>query len=204
MIVFPDQRLILLTPPHTASGHLHDYYCRPPSPVPAFWVIGRPLDSVDYWDHHVCRIAPGFDRYRVLVVWRNPEARLVGLYEHHQYWHENGPANAKLFPRLSFPEYVALVAKQSPKLTWLHKYTIARLLRDNSVRPHGLVDFDDLEATLERETCHPCTLKQPNTEHAPPAEYWTDETRATAARWFQDEHNLHTALTRQKYGTPRP
>lgn len=74
MIILPDRKLIIITPPKTASTSLHKGL----GAVGAIWVNGFAL-SGRCVDHHIVGYAVG---YRLFMTVRHPLDRLVSMYLH--------------------------------------------------------------------------------------------------------------------------
>ena len=60
MIVFEDRKLVIITPPHTASGNLHRACCK----LGAYHVLGPTPDGAGY-DHHCATIGEGWKDYQI-------------------------------------------------------------------------------------------------------------------------------------------
>jgi len=86
VILLQKQKLVLVTPPHTASGALHKILCSPE--YGGIWVNGENPDGGI--DHHYGRVHDGWihDGYKVILVIREPLARVYGLYKHYLWWLE--------------------------------------------------------------------------------------------------------------------
>lgn len=160
MIVLEDPKVVIITPPHTASGHLHQALCERPQ---TFWVCG-PTPTGRTVDHHYARVANGWADFRVALVWRNPLDRLVGLYEHYAWWessHQRTP--------IQFPPFVTAVCRNDPDLGWFYTWTIAKLV--GSQRVDELIEFDNLEGDVTQLIGSPITLAPPNAKHPPTDAY---------------------------------
>jgi hypothetical protein len=79
MILLPDLRTLIITPPKTASRSLGKVFCGLP-PYGGQLVIGPSMDG--RVDHHTALIPAGKDGYRVLASVRHPLDRLVSLWCH--------------------------------------------------------------------------------------------------------------------------
>ena len=119
MIVFEDRKLVIVTPPHTASGNVHRACC---GTLGARWAIGPTPDGAGF-DHHVARLSNDWLDYRVAVVVRHPVERLVGLYEHHQYL-----AKEAGWEPLAWWQFVAMVLERHRDLSWFYTSTICELI----------------------------------------------------------------------------
>jgi hypothetical protein len=75
LIVLEEKDLVIITPPHTASRHLHKALCGPPHN--GRWICGP--NPAGTWDHHVVVVPSEWQDLRRVLVVRNPMTRLVGL-----------------------------------------------------------------------------------------------------------------------------
>lgn len=83
MIVLPDRRLLILTPPHTASRSLHYGLC---GQLPgAIWRDGPSPDGTTV-DHHTSTIGAEHTHFTRVLVVRNPFTRILGLWSHLVDW----------------------------------------------------------------------------------------------------------------------
>lgn len=137
MIVLEDRKLVILTPPHTASGNLHRALCG--LEFGGKWVIGPTPDGTGY-DHHVMRVAEGWRDFRIALVVRHPLDRLIGLYEHHQ---EAARLNSWL--PIAWWQFVAMVLEKNTDLSWFYRTTISTLMPS---RVDHVLRFESLAAEL--------------------------------------------------------
>jgi hypothetical protein len=79
MILLPDKRTLIITPPKTASRSLGRALCGR-GPYEGQLVIGPSMDG--RVDHHTAVIPAGKDGYRILASVRHPLDRLVSLWCH--------------------------------------------------------------------------------------------------------------------------
>lgn len=116
MIVFPEIKTLIITPPHTASGNLHRAFARK-----GVWVEGPGPDG--YCDHHFYSTHPQYFGYRKILVVRHPYTRFIGLYRHHLYYCETeGIAS------YGFEEYLKRVLENDLSLSWMLRFTIVDLI----------------------------------------------------------------------------
>lgn len=141
MIVFEDRQLVIITPPHTASGNLHRACCK----LGAYHVLGPTPDGAGY-DHHCATIGEGWKDYRIACVVRHPLDRLIGLYEHHQHI-----AAMSNWEPVAWWQFVRMVLQQDSGLSWFYRTTIAELLRQHRCEPTVLVEFDRLADDLREK-----------------------------------------------------
>lgn len=174
MIVIPDRRLLILTPPHTASRCLHYSLC---SQLGAIWRDGPSVDG-SVVDHHTQTIGAEFTNWRRAVVVRNPFSRAIGLWFHLVDWCRfNGDGCC------GFREFVQWVHDdQADKLSYMYRYTISRWLGkievDSTIRYESLKE--DLEALLEKVI----ELQKPEERmRKPVGQYYDAETEAAIAEW---------------------
>ena len=139
MIVLADQRMLLLTPPHTASRTLHYSLC---SQLGAIWRDGPSADG-SVVDHHTATIGAEFAGWTRAVVVRNPFTRLLGLWYHLVDWCRfNGHGCCGFH---EFAEWVR--ADDAARLSYMYRYTISRWLGD--VDAPIVIRYEQLEESLE-------------------------------------------------------
>jgi hypothetical protein len=149
MIVLPERQLCIITPPHTASRHLTDAIVRQYAfREPVHIIHGQVPDSVVVHDHHYCTLGPEHERFRVLVVVRNPLDRLIGLHTH---WTQQVGVNFSDSPLNRWPDFVAEVARQRPtRLSWMYRWSIYKLLTFHGHDPFALetIRFESIEPDM--------------------------------------------------------
>lgn len=127
MIILPNKKLCIITPPHTASRHLHNALCKPE--IGGIYCIGPNPEGVS--DHHYTqRCSEYYDFKRVLIV-RNPLDRAIGLFLHYQWACENQPHTVEI-KGLSWLQFTTAMLNDDNALSWLYRYTISRLVRNES------------------------------------------------------------------------
>lgn len=72
MIILPDQKTLIVTPPHTGSGHLSKLF-------PNLVYGPNPDGNID---HHYGAIHNAHLDWRKILIVRRPYERLIGLYQH--------------------------------------------------------------------------------------------------------------------------
>jgi hypothetical protein len=156
LIVLESKQLVILTPPHTASKHLHEALCCPPHN--GLWVVGHNADG--NVDHHVAIPSEPWRHFQVVCVVRNPLERLRGLWVHHLVY-----ARRQGFPPLLWPQYVAAVVTERWGVlpSFLDHFTIARWLHKTAVQ--DVIRFESLADELLRVVGSPVEL----------APGWTDD-----------------------------
>ena len=125
MIVLEDRKIVILTPPHTASGNLHRALCG--TEFNGRWAIGPTPDAKGY-DHHVTQVAEGWREFTVALVVRHPLDRLIGLYEHHQE-----EARIHNWQPISWWQFVAMSMEGNQDLSWFYRTTIHQLVGDTRI-----------------------------------------------------------------------
>src|SRR5262245_27866248 len=80
MIVLPRHRLVIVTPPKTASSSLHECLCT--SAFGGIFVLGPQGDGPGPYEHHTGWIPWNYTEYRIVIVVRNPYTRFLSLYDH--------------------------------------------------------------------------------------------------------------------------
>lgn len=137
MILLIEHRVVILTPPKTASDALHRLFCSGP-PWSGLAVVQRHHDVLDKHGMEIPAEAAGF---RVLLSVRHPLDRLVSLWHHrcrlHAY-HGRGSC--------SFQEFATQVAGGRP-LGWLWTTTIDELAGE--LQPDALLRCESLAADLK-------------------------------------------------------
>jgi len=81
MILFPQRKLLILTPPKTASETLHQALCR--EPWGGYHAVGIDQHSATGYSHHVCLLPDQALTWRIIGTVRHPLDRLVSLFHHH-------------------------------------------------------------------------------------------------------------------------
>lgn len=148
MIVLEDRKLVILTPPHTASGNLHRALCS--SQFGGMWAIGPTPDGSGY-DHHVTRIAEGWRDFKVALVVRHPLDRLIGLYEHHQEATRLGG-----WQPIEWWMFVAMALEQHRDLSWFYRTTINDLIGTTNV--DHVLRYESLDVDLIKLLGEPVPL----------------------------------------------
>lgn len=195
MIVLPTKRLVIITPPHTASGNLHRALCAPP--YSGFWVMGPWHNNMTY-DQHAVYIPKDWGGYKVALVVRDPFDRLAGLWLHYDWSRRTGTLDSFSDRNLSWPQFVAAVAEDDPcKLTAFFRWTIARIMQTRAI-VHALVRYERLQADVDELIGEHVSLADPY--HGPHdlAAYYADPViRRTVSAWAQPD------LLRYGYAPPR-
>lgn len=121
MIALTDRKIVIITPPKTASTALHAALCPPGQFVVGFDREGRELGK------HLSFVHNEFRSYKPVAIVRHPLDRLVSLYLDYcrirAHWGAPGPA---------FEDWVATLPNVEPGTTgeWFWNWTQARCLRD--------------------------------------------------------------------------
>lgn len=89
MIILPEHKLVLITPPKTGSTSLHEFFrngifCIGPQGN-QLWAANR---DHPVYDKHIFCVPYHYREYDVFVVIRNPRDRLLSLYKHYYRWRE--------------------------------------------------------------------------------------------------------------------
>lgn len=143
MILFEDRKLLIFTPPHTASGNLHRACCKQAG---AIWVNGPVPDSGLVWDHHTTKIHNSWEDYQLAVVVRCPFARAVGLWFHLVEWNRSHGYGC-----CDFSKFVEWLKDDNPEyLTWMYRFTICRWLKQFLEKELYVVRYESLVDDLER------------------------------------------------------
>lgn len=142
MIILVKKRIVILTPPHTASRYLRNTLCTPE--YDGFLCVG-PWSINGKLDHHSMIIPREYvDWPRYLIV-RNPFTRLIGLYHYYVACHcEDGCPN-----QLNWEQYTDLVVQDvSTLLTPFYRWTITRLIEPLD-RIDGIIRFENLQQQFQ-------------------------------------------------------
>lgn len=142
MIILPSHKLCIITPPHTASRHLHKALCNPA--IGGLYTLGPNPDNVI--DHHFTQICSEYHDYKRVLVVRNPFGRATGLYRHYLWACEHMPETVKALGIAwdQFANYLAI--DHFNKLDWLYRYTITRLI-NNTYYDH-IIKYENLSSEL--------------------------------------------------------
>ncbi len=175
MIVFPDAKLVLLTPPHTASGQI----MKTARHFGAMLVIGPTPDGCGY-DHHTTCVPNGFLDHRVAVVTRHPFARVAGLWHHHCWY-----SAMRGWTELSLCEFVRLVANDSDQVSWFYRYPLKRWL--NGARFDAVVPLERIDVVLTKLLGCPFRLPPHQPTHRPWELDWSNEHTTVLTSWLQEE-----------------
>lgn len=176
MILFPEKKKLIITPPHTASGNMHNTLCC--NEYGGKWVIQE--NYAGLYDQHGAIISAGWEDFQVAIVWRDPKDRLIGLWNHYIWGYENG-----FEKRRTFDEFIQQIAND--KGYWMYRWTIARLAR-KAERIDVLLMFDKLESEIsqfiEQEwKCLPAYPRHHHPEINP-------EVEGILVDWFEDDYKL--------------
>lgn len=142
MIVLPGHRLLIYTPPRTASLTLHMTLCQPPHS--GIWVVGPAGDARNAYDHHTTWIDPSHADWRRIVVVRDELDRLVSLWHHLVEF----VAVTYMTAACDFSAYVKLAHADDKSLHWIYRWPIRRWAAP--LEPFDTVRFENLEADLGR------------------------------------------------------
>lgn len=135
MIVFPEKQLLILTPPHTASGFLHNFYCS----KGAYFLVGP--NSENIVSHHYMRPHNAYDHFTKVLVVRRPFERFVGLFEHYNWWGEH----TKFYAPITFKFFVKeAIIKNSPEFPIFYRQTIQEALDEAQIEPDIIWRYEDL------------------------------------------------------------
>lgn len=147
MIYFPEKQLVIITPPHTASQHLHEAL----SKVGGVWVIGNTIGGT--CDHHYNRVmTPWLDKCKFHVVVRNPYDRFIGLYLHYRWVNEE-----KGVKPMEWPDFI--MADDHPY--WIFRTSIYEYMKYSNIKKYGLIRYETLKESIENMLDEYIDLKQP-------------------------------------------
>jgi hypothetical protein len=169
--------LLIITPPHTASGNLNKALCAPP--FNGQLVLG-PNPSIDH-DHHNVYIHPAWKHYKIALVIRNPLTRLVGLWLHYEW--------SKINIVKTWEEFVqAVAADNNLKLSWFFRWTIARLLEPLRYSWVRYLHYESLEDELQTLLSTPVKLPPAYHDKIVLSEWYSNNAiRDMAIAWAQPD-----------------
>lgn len=177
MIVLEEKRIVILTPPHTASGNLHRALCSPE--VGGVWAVGLTPDGAVY-DHHTIHVSAGWCDFTVALVVRNPLDRLIGLHEHHCRAGEKHGWQA-----LPWWEFVARVLARDSALSWFYRSTISELIGPQRI--DHVLRFESLTPDLTALLGRYVELPAGETEGHERSEYYRQLGVCRMAEWWGRE-----------------
>ena len=151
MIYIEDRNIVIITPPHTASGNLHRALCRD-----AYWVIGPDPFNEESINHHCSKIHKGWHRrldetLKVYIICRDPYTRLVGLFLHYEW--SQGKGLAKKY--ICWEEFVY---RSKDKLNWMFNKTIAEFIKASGLENYEIIKYESLEEDLSKILGHEVSL----------------------------------------------
>lgn len=169
MIVIPDKQIVIITPPHTASGNIHRSLCSPE--FGGLWVNSPNPEGIP--DQHGHGLSAAWYGFRQVLVVRNPLDRLVGLFLHHEWASEHNP-HLLTRPGLTWVEFVeAVVTDDTTKLNWMFRWTITRLI-EFAYRIDRVVRFESLQADLASHLGSTINIAPPYHDANPLADWFAD------------------------------
>ena len=148
MIYFKDKKIVIITPPHVASGNLHKALCT--EKHGGIYIMGPTYNDVV--DHHYARLHTGWthgvktrgigDRgVKVFLVVRNPFDRLYGLYLHQLVFLDKFMRDKQ---KPSFEEFV--LNNRPPH--WIYHKTISQFVRDHNIEGFEIIRFEGIEQNV--------------------------------------------------------
>ena len=182
MILFPDRKLLILTPPKTASESLHQTLCRPP--WDGYHGVGPDRLSYTGYSHTACVRPDMAHAWRVLGTVRHPLDRLVSLYHHYQRGRAyQGRAG------MAFRRFVRAVCSGSQSLPAWFRLTAAEHLAACAI--DGVLHTERLPVDLEAEGFPAVMLQRVNPSFRRAwRDYYDDQTLVLARRWGRRDADL--------------
>jgi hypothetical protein len=179
MIVLEDRELVIITPPHTGSRHLHKTLCSPA--WGGIYVVGPAPDGISF-DQHVARVPEEWWTFRKALVVRNPRTRLMGLFRHHNWWIKQQRRD-----EMQWSVFVRSVARDDwHSLSWLYRFTISRLVRD--LVPDEIIRFEALDADVSRLLGTPVDVVPAYTyDDGSVSPVWNKQLCNIAAEWLSED-----------------
>lgn len=179
MIVLEDRELVIITPPHTGSRHLHKTLCSPA--WGGIYVAGPAPDGISF-DQHVARVPEEWRTFRTALVVRNPRTRLMGLFRHHNWWQQT-----KGLPDMRWADFIHFVARDDAgAVSWMYRFTISRLIQN--LQFDSLIRFESLADDVS-------TLVGSDVKISPQYQYddgtasplWTRDLLDVAGQWLAED-----------------
>lgn len=178
MIALHAHKLLIYTPPRTASLSLHMTLCQPP--YNGIWLVGPAGDNPKDYDHHLTWIDPVQKDWRRVVVVRDELDRLVSL------WHHLVEFVAATYAAAAcdFATYVKLAHVNDTSLHWIYRWSIRRWAVP--LLPFDTVRFEHLDDDLS-QLIGPFKLRRHDNRtvmRRPAAAYYHDPTiKRLAEEW---------------------
>lgn len=144
MIYLQDKHAVIFTPPHTASGNLHRFFCSPE--VKGIWVNG-PDPVTKVIDHHYAGINIGWNhkannQLKKILVVRNPYDRFIGLFLHFNYFRKKFLNKTDSITFMQF-------CKNRPG-HWIYHRSIINHMNIHKTKFNHVVHYEHLEQELEQ------------------------------------------------------
>lgn len=183
MIILPEKKIRIVTPPHTASGNLHKTLCV--GKIGAIWFEAEHIPD-NPGDHHVIKCSrQQWENYGVVLVVRHPLDRLIGLYKHLRF-HWSVELSNSIPHCKSFDEFVGVVGSDLNIISWFYRYTICRLIGNQKI--DYLVRFENLEVELSDILKENISLLPAYpTKHDDWRLYYNEKTLHVAKKWAKDD-----------------
>jgi len=162
MIYFPERKIAIITPPHTASQHTHKGLCR--QPFDGIWVHG-PDPYRNQIDHHYAKIQNSWklDGVKTYLVVRNPYDRLIGLYLHYEWWTTQPDiciipdgVRAKSIAISWDDNFLKIIRERDEH--WIYSKTICQIMKDYNARYDEIIRYETLEEDLSDIMGQPVSL----------------------------------------------
>jgi hypothetical protein len=148
MIYFPDNNIVIITPPHTASGNMHRGLCV--EKHGGVWVMGPDPFDEDSVNHHYAKLPSSWGKFdawgdpaKPYVVCRNPYDRLVGLFLHYEWAEDRGIGDKRY---LCWEEFVYGIND----LHYFFHKTISNFLKAAGLEDYETIIYENLEEDLSR------------------------------------------------------
>jgi hypothetical protein len=152
MIYIEDKNIVIITPPHTASGSMHKGLGRE-----AYWVLGPDPFSPESINHHCAKLHSSWKkredlgkRLKVYIVCRNPYTRLVGLFLHYEWSQDKG----LIRDYLCWEEFVY----NKHNLIWFFNKTITEFIKASGLENYEIIRYENLEEDLSKILGHEVSL----------------------------------------------
>ena len=160
MIVMEDRKIVIITPPHTASGNLHKTLCKPP--YSAYWVLGKWAKKQRKPDHHSAVVPGAWIDYNIALVWRDPIKRLGGLFLHLNWWR----TKKRNKDSMTWDEFIEHVISGESSEVW--EFYCARIADFvKNTRVDTVIRFSNLNDDINKLLCDTIALPPANHHELP-------------------------------------
>jgi hypothetical protein len=141
MIILPDQKINIITPPKCGSTSLHEALCRNPK-YNAIFFIGPSGNNGKFnrdIDKHTIYAPMEYQNHDYYVVIRNPRDRFISLFHHYRRWHKDNK---------TFDQYVTML--ENNELTWFYHFTIGLIIAELNGINYRFLNLETINEDLAK------------------------------------------------------